>query len=152
MTFGWPVCRPTVVAGQNTIMSHHSINMKQAESIQSVHWCIACNLYEGTHTVWWMEQGFRQVCFLLFGTGIESGSSRRHARRSDQCFPLWADTLLFPCQQTLQRSMALTGLLAVALLGPVGTAAVYKKQIHQLDCQYCLKRNKCKTVRIRKTN
>jgi len=118
--------------------------MKQAENIQSVHKCIACNLYEGTHTVWWKKQGFRQVSFLLLCTGSVKESSQLHARRSDRCFPLWADTLLFPCQQTLRRSMALTGLLAVALLVPGETAAVHKKQIHQPDCQYCLKRNKCK--------
>jgi len=91
-----------------------------------------------------MKQGLRLVSFLLLDTGIATGSSQRHARRSDQCFPLWADTLLFPCQQTLQPSMALTGLLAVALLFPAETAAVHKKQIHRLDCQYSLKRKKCK--------
>jgi hypothetical protein len=42
--------------------------------------------------------------------------------------------------------MALTGLLAVALLFPAETVAVHKKQIHQLDCHYCLKRNKYKAI------
>jgi len=91
-----------------------------------------------------MKKGPRLVSFLLLGTGSATGSSQQHAHRRDQCFPLWADTLLFPYQQTLQPSMALTGLLTLALLFPAETVAVHKKQIHRLDCQNCLKRNKCK--------